>query len=568
MHRSNGERAAVHTIPLLIVAGVCAIVFICAAGLLVYSNAQRLIRARDWVEHTHEVLATLQSASRRLDRIESATRLFQLTHDDDNLRSAQAASVTFQTNVLRLETLVQDNPPQTESAHELGEDAERLVQALNARRAPDAPLPSAEILTCRRVIAAIEEREQTLLDHRGEESKHSSVLTFGSGIFFLGFSVVVVLVLFAFLLRDAVHRQRTHRQLADSVRDLKERAENSRLLSLARDELQLCVTVADAHTSVARTVAKLVPDSRGALCVINNSRQMVESAASWGEPVGVPETFPLDACCGLRSGHLRWRLPGSSEIHCTHFMESAPDRYLCLPLAAQGDTLAVLYIECPRAEIADLDARRFSTLNEFVEFAAISIAGLNLRSKLESQSIRDSLTGLFNRHFMEIALERELKRAERRQIQLAIFMLDIDHFKEFNDAYGHEAGDVVLREVAEVFRQSVRSEDIVCRYGGEEFVIIFPEITVQAAFERAEKIRIDMSAIRVRLRGEPLGQITISVGIAMYPQNGASLDQLLRAADRSLYEAKHRGRNQTVIADPLAPTSTPRMPAVIKLAAP
>jgi len=186
-----------------------------------------------------------------------------------------------------------------------------------------------------------------------------------------------------------------------------------------------------------------------------------------------------------------------------------------------------------------------------VELAAVSIAGLNLRSKLESQSIRDSLTSLFNRHFMEVALDRELKRAERHGTNLAVFMLDVDHFKQFNDVYGHEAGDTVLREVADVFRRCVRSEDIVCRYGGEKFVIILPEITPEMAFERAEKIRVEVGAVRVRLRGEVLREVTISIGIAMYPQSGDFLDQILRVADRSLYEAKHRGRNQTVFAEPL-----------------
>ena len=558
MFQSSEGRATARTIPLLILAAVCAIVFICGAGLLVYSNTQRLIRARDWVEHTHEVLATLQSASRRLDRIESDSHLFQLTHDDDNLRTAQAASVTLQVNVLHLQTLVDDNPEQEASARKLGDDAERLIQALNALRQPGSPLPSAQILSCRQVIAAIQEREQTLLDHRGEESKHSSLLTLGSGIFFVAFSVLVVLILFAFLVRDAVHRQRAqqqalsvNQQLADSVRDLKERAERARLLTNARDELQLCVTTADAHASLTRTVAKILPGSRGALCVINNSRQMVEVASSWGGPPDLPDTFSLDACCGLRSGHLRWRLPGDSEIHCTHFLGSAPQRYLCLPLAAHGDTLAVLYVECPTAEIAKQVEQRLTALNEFVELAAISVAGLNLRTRLENQSIRDSLTSLFNRHFMEIALERELKRAERHGNQLAIFMLDIDHFKQFNDAFGHEAGDMVLREVAEVFRQSVRAEDIVCRYGGEEFVIILPEINADLAFERAEKIRMEVGAVRVRLHGETLRQITISIGVAIYPHSGEFPDQLLRVADRSLYEAKHRGRNQTVFADPL-----------------
>jgi diguanylate cyclase (GGDEF)-like protein len=556
--RSSEGRVVSRTIPLLILAAICAIVFICGAGLLVYGNTQRLIQARDWVEHTHEVLATLQSASRRVDRIESDTHLFQLTRDDNNLRTAQGAAVILQTNILHLQSLVQDNPTQAISARELRGAAEQLVRAVDSLRDAGASLPVGEILACRRLIGAIQDREQTLLDHRDGESKRSSLLTLGSGVFFVAISLVLILVLFAFLFRDAVHRQRAqqqalsiNQQLADSIRNLEERAEHARLLTIARDELHLCANAADAHFSTARTVSKMLPGSAGALCVINNSRQMVEVVSTWGRPAGLPDMFPLDACCGLRSGHLRWRLPDESEIHCGHFSGSVPERYFCLPLAAHGDTLAVLYVECPTAEVAAAVDQRLANLNEFVALAAISIAGLNLRSRLENQSIRDSLTSLFNRHFMEIALDRELKRAEHHGTNLAVFMLDVDHFKQFNDAYGHEAGDSVLREVAEVFRQAVRAEDIVCRYGGEEFVIILPEITPESALERAENIRAEVGKVRVRQHGETLRQVTISIGVAMCPQSGNYLDQILRVADRSLYEAKHRGRNQTVFAEPL-----------------
>jgi diguanylate cyclase (GGDEF)-like protein len=133
-----------------------------------------------------------------------------------------------------------------------------------------------------------------------------------------------------------------------------------------------------------------------------------------------------------------------------------------------------------------------------------------------------------------------------------VLMLDIDHFKQLNDTYGHEAGDVVLREVAGVMRQAVRSEDTICRYGGEEFVAILPELSVDDALTRAESIRHQVSELRLYYRGEALREITISIGLAVYPQNGESLDQLLSLADRALYEAKHLGRNRVVLAEHVA----------------
>jgi diguanylate cyclase (GGDEF)-like protein len=149
---------------------------------------------------------------------------------------------------------------------------------------------------------------------------------------------------------------------------------------------------------------------------------------------------------------------------------------------------------------------------------------------------------------MEISLDREVRRAARNQAELAILMLDVDHFKKFNDSYGHEAGDCILRDVAEIFRQEVRSEDIICRYGGEEFVIILPETSDAEAVERAETIRKCVSQMRVRFRGEALREVTVSIGVAIYPQSGATLEEMLRAADRALYTAKHEGRNRVILA--------------------
>jgi len=150
---------------------------------------------------------------------------------------------------------------------------------------------------------------------------------------------------------------------------------------------------------------------------------------------------------------------------------------------------------------------------------------------------------------MELALDRELRRAISQNKPLAIMMLDLDHFKQFNDTYGHEAGDAVLRELGEALLQSVRDEDIVCRYGGEEFIAILPEVSLETAMDRAEAIRCVVSEMRIRNRGEILRETTISIGVAVYPRHGDTLEEIMRAADRALYEAKHLGRNRVVTAE-------------------
>ncbi len=176
--------------------------------------------------------------------------------------------------------------------------------------------------------------------------------------------------------------------------------------------------------------------------------------------------------------------------------------------------------------------------------------------QLEYWSIRDSLTGLFNRHFMEIALDRELRRAARQGTSLAVFMIDVDHFKTLNDNYGHEAGDIVLREMAAVFTGAIRREDIVCRYGGEEFLVILPDIQPGVARHRAECICRAVSKTKLRLGLQTLPQVTVSIGMAIYLESGETPAELLRVADRDLYTAKRLGRNRVHEGKHIASTSS------------
>lgn len=376
-----------------------------------------------------------------------------------------------------------------------------------------------------------------------------------AGAGYLSLSLIVLGVLFAFLIRDAIRRRHFEEQLSltndhleATIEALERRGKDASILKEARDELQLCVTSAEAQACTARHLEELVPGSSGATLIINNSRSMLEIAAVWNNPSFLADGFAPEACCGLRAGRLRWRTSGHSEINCSHFTGTPPENYVCIPLAAQGETLGFVCLMCPTQEVENLARNRISQINELVELASMAIAGLNLRAKLENQSIRDGLTRLFNRHFMAIALERELHRATRRKTPLAVLMMDVDHFKAFNDTFGHDAGDVVLREVADCFRQSVRSEDVVCRYGGEEFVLILPETNEEVAIERAEVIRDAIGRLRVQFKGEVLRSISLSIGIAMFPSPAKDAADLVRLADQALYEAKRAGRDRMHVA--------------------
>jgi diguanylate cyclase (GGDEF)-like protein len=545
---------------LIILAATGAALLTIAAGLLVYYDMQSLISADQWVTHTEEVIASLQNAYLLVERVEYRIPLYELTRNEEQLNRARTAANQFDTVTVRIKYLVSDNANQTSNVNSLASCSTELIKAVGNITLVSA-LPEPAIQRCQQTIGRMLDQEQTLLKDRTARSQQSSIASIWTGIGFAALSLLTLLTLFAILLRDALHRQRIDKQahqtnlnLSHSVRALEDRAGESELLTSARDELQLCVDVKQAYQSATNGFSRLLVGTSGSLCFINNSRQLVEVVSNWrrtaaghgGESL-LEDVYSPESCCGLRSGQPRWRLPRVSEIHCTHFAGNPPERYLCLPIVAHGNTMGVLCVQCHDDAAVELVNRHMDGLRQLVQFTGMAVATLNLRTKLENQSIRDSLTGLFNRHFMQISLERELARAARRKQSLAVFMLDLDQFKKFNDTYGHAAGDMVLKATADIFLASVRSEDIACRYGGEEFTIILPDITAASAWERAESVRQAVMNLRVPLEQEVYGDFSVSIGVALYPNDGEAADLLLRTADQALYRAKRLGRNQVAI---------------------
>ena len=173
---------------------------------------------------------------------------------------------------------------------------------------------------------------------------------------------------------------------------------------------------------------------------------------------------------------------------------------------------------------------------------------LKSQALLLEQSVRDHLTGLFNRRYMEETLERELLRATRKQLSLGIIMLDVDEFKHFNDMYGHGAGDVILRELGKLLLKHVRREDIPCRYGGDEFIIVLPDASQVVTSERAEYICKKAKQSHFQFEGQALEAVTLSLGLAVFPKDGSTSAAVLKAADDALYRAKHDGRGRVVMA--------------------
>ena len=221
-------------------------------------------------------------------------------------------------------------------------------------------------------------------------------------------------------------------------------------------------------------------------------------------------------------------------------------------MVAQGESLGVLSVTDSGLPDGAADPRRLQRMQELAtslaEQISLAFANLMLRETLKYQSVRDPLTNLFNRRHMEEALQRELLRAARNGNPVAVLMADLDHFKQFNDAFGHEAGDVLLRDLGALLAAEIRGGDIACRYGGEEFLLILSDTDLPSACERAEKLQQQVRNLQVRYRGETLRRITLSIGVAGFPRHGTSASQIVTAADRALYKAKAAGRDRVVVA--------------------
>ena len=344
--------------------------------------------------------------------------------------------------------------------------------------------------------------------------------------------------------------QRAHDELQRSVLELERHNQEMRLVSEMVELLESCRSVGEAYDIISRRLPLLLHGTAGALYMMKASRNFLDYVGCWGEPAGdFEKTVDPEDCWALRRNKPHEVASEASDLICKHVEDAgAPIRpYLCLPMVAHGDLMGLLHIrytngnEGGRAIIA-------SSAKAVAEQLSLILANLRLRETLKNQSIRDPQTGLFNRRYMENSLDRELNRAERSGKPLVVAMLDLDHFKTLNDRFGHAAGDAVLQEWSNILKSKFRGSDIVCRYGGEEFVIILPEIAPDAAHQRLDQLREDLRRMIVRQDGQSVESVTVSIGIAYYPVHGRTMLDLLHAADQALYRAKEMGRNCAVMA--------------------
>jgi diguanylate cyclase (GGDEF)-like protein/PAS domain S-box-containing protein len=339
-----------------------------------------------------------------------------------------------------------------------------------------------------------------------------------------------------------------NQQNAAMVQELTKRSGRANLLARMGKLLQSSRNMEEAVSIVLGLAPKIFPAFRGALLLLNDSRTLLEVAGAWADcSLAAAEPLEANSCWALRTGQRHFVELGDRTAQCAHAIGSKSS-YLCIPVMAQGGAVGVLHLQSLTSTREPFESELL-LISTFAEQVGLSISNLKLQEALRQQSTKDALTGIFNRRYLEESLEREIRRAARVDQPVGVVMFDLDHFKTFNDTFGHEAGDSVLRELGAFLSRNVRAEDIPCRFGGEEFVLILPGATLEGARSRAERLRSKVRELTVMHQGKSVGMITISVGVGAFPVHGLSVKEVIAAADGALYRAKKDGRDRVVAAE-------------------
>lgn len=340
--------------------------------------------------------------------------------------------------------------------------------------------------------------------------------------------------------------------------------DEARMLGLLDEWLQSCKSLDELYLIVQRFMAQLLPGSKGELYIYSNSRDVLDGMVNWNTRDLHP-SITADSCWALRRGRAYDYAEGGLCLPCDHVTAHhhgvAVTEYLCVPIVAHGDTVGLLHI---RFDTSHPAVARIADKGTFAircgEHISMAIANAKLRDELRDQSIRDPLTGLYNRRYFMDAIRREVSISERRGSRFGLISFDVDRFKTFNDNHGHDAGDIVLRALGARLHEVLAAGEIACRFGGEEFAVLVPAGTLEETRALAERLREAVSQAQVRYLDGFLPRVTVSCGVAAYPESGADPADLLRRADEALYAAKEAGRNAVCIAGSRRPAPPAQQP--------
>ena len=343
---------------------------------------------------------------------------------------------------------------------------------------------------------------------------------------------------------------------------LRRRNDERKQVAELSSALQLSDSRREAYSAIEAYARRIMLELSGAFYVYTASRDQLTRVAQWAPQDTMPgfadHLHPSD-CWGLRQGG---RYTGCAEPHGGQETDAAPlvcrhiegeiGPFTCIPIVGRGQILGMLHLRGEALRRKETRALLDGMIERLADQLSLSLTNIELREKLENMALRDGLTGLYNRRFLDEVLEHNLAKLKRDSKHAGLLLLDVDHFKRFNDTHGHQAGDEALRRVGATLTASVRASDVVCRYGGEEFLVFLPECDLAEATAKAEAIRAAIAQTALAVGNQSIPPVTASIGLAMFPQAGTTRAQLIQTADRALYRAKGAGRNRVVAAEPVS----------------
>lgn len=513
------------------------------AALLIIWQQVEVIVARNWVYHTFEVLENIQNQQSLILQLESA-----LQNSSSALSQYQSlqSKILSQLNILK--TLTKDNPNQQNKIKLLQTKTDNYFQELYElilKQQSLNQIKNSEILKDYRSnlkindlneqLKAIETHEKNLLNlRRATVNRRGNTVT----------ATVIISLLLTGILSWQTYKERES-QLVKENRLNKQLTLNEIEQDL-NNHLLVCRTKEEAYEILRSFFQYLLPNCSGAIFEINNSRDQLQPTVVMGDFTLTEICTPKD-CWALRQGQIRLGERKIFAIPCQLckriYTDSVPLETICAPLQAHEQTIGILHL----TNTETIDRIFVSHLSNQI---ALPLAILHLQAELEHQTFRDSATGLWNRRFMDASVQRIFARAKRlsynsqAQYLVGVIFCDVDNFKAYNTEFGHEAGDIVLRSVAKFLLESCREDDLPCRYGGEEFVLILPDTDLKGAQIKAERIREGVK----RLPAPGHRTISLSLGVAIYPWHGATPEEVLKAANLAMLRAKAEGRDRTLTA--------------------
>lgn len=326
---------------------------------------------------------------------------------------------------------------------------------------------------------------------------------------------------------------------------IRQRTNEIELMHRLANMLAACNNMVEAQKIVSDVLPRILGNVNGSVSLMRASRNQLVTQLDWGEEWPGSRSFAPDECWSLRKGRVYQSNDEFHTLSCEHMENVGDNQTLCIPLTAHGNTIGIMHLYFGSSEI-EIDEITEQLAFSVAEHLGLALANLSLQEKLRSQALSDPLTGLFNRRFFEQKLTEHAMNSATSEQPLSLLMLDLDHFKRFNDNFGHDAGDFVLKEISALLKRSVGDDEIACRLGGEELAVLLPQSNMKQATEFANTLCEAVRSLHLEYKGLSLGQLGVSIGVSTYPKPSSDMESLVKMADQALYMAKDLGRSRVV----------------------